>query len=81
MPDDRVFVDCGPLAHVSILYKRDRERRMLYFIDPQYEFWQHNSCVTHFELIEDIHKRYLSALSESDIADMLQAVITIRDAR
>lgn len=82
-PGDRIFVNCGPLAHVSILYKRDIQRRLLYFIDPTYEFWQqsHNSCVNSFDLVEDAHKRYLSVLTEDDVADMLQAVIVARNSR
>ncbi len=81
-PGDRVFVSCGAFAHVTLLYRRDRESKKLLFIDPLYEFWNPtiNSCVSKFELLPDKNRRYLSSVSEDDIAEMLQAVITVRNA-
>lgn len=81
VPGDRVFLSCGPLAHVAVLYRRERVTKKLLFIDNLYEFWQpsHNSCVKNFALVEDKHKRYLSAVDEADVAGMLQASITVRD--
>jgi hypothetical protein len=82
-PGDRVFVSCGPLAHVTILYRRDRNSRKLLFVDPLYEFWvpSVNTCVSKFDLVEDRNRRFLTAIGEEDVAEMLQAVITVRDAR
>lgn len=81
IPGDRVFLSCGPLAHVAILYRRDASSHKLLFIDTAYEFWQptHNDCVKNFELLEDKHHRYLSVVDEEDVKSMLVASITIRD--
>jgi hypothetical protein len=83
IPGDRVFVGCGPLSHVAFFFRRDEAKKRLLFLDPNYEFWQpaHNSCVTSFEFVEDKHKRYLSSIPEEDAESMIEAVITLRDAR
>lgn len=82
-PGDRVFLDCGPLSHVAFFFRRDNERKRLLFLDPNYEFWHpsHNSCVTSHELVEGLHKRYLSSIPEIEVAEMLSAVLTMRDKR
>jgi hypothetical protein len=82
-PGDRVFVTCGAFSHVAVLYRRDRVSQKLLFTDPLYEFWIPgiNSCVSSFLLVEDKHKRFLSAVSESDVSAMLQAVLTARNAK
>jgi hypothetical protein len=82
-PGDRVFVRCGPLSHVAMVYKLDRAGNKIYFADAAFQFWQpsHNSCVTSFSLTEHTLHRYLSSVSASEVKDILQAVITIRDSR
>lgn len=81
-PGDRVFVNCGGLAHVAVLYRRSRETGELLFLDPLHQFWQpsHNSCVTHYQLKHELANRYLTVVKEAEVEDMLQAVFTFRRA-
>ena len=81
-PGDRVFVNCGGLAHVTILYRRSAETGELLFLDPLHQFWQpsHNSCVTNYQLKHERANRYLTAVKEADVEEMLQAAFTFRRA-
>lgn len=81
-PGDKVFVNCGGLAHVTILYRRSAETGELLFLDPLHQFWQpsHNSCVTNYQLKHERANRYLTVVKEADVENMLQAAFTFRRA-
>jgi len=79
-PDDSLIVRCGPLTHVAVIYKIDKEQEKVYFMDPLYQFWErrNNSCVSSFELEEHDHNRFLAAVRFKDVTSMLEAAISIR---
>lgn len=79
-PGDRVFVNCGGLAHVTILYRRNAGTGELLFLDPLHQFWQpsHNSCVTSYQLKHERANRYLTVVKEAEVEEMLQAAFTFR---
>jgi hypothetical protein len=81
-PGDRVFVNCGGLAHVAVLYRRSTETGELLFLDPLHQFWQpsHNSCVTSYQLKHERANRYLTVVKEAEVEEMLQAAFTFRRA-
>lgn len=81
-PGDRVFVRCGPMSHVAMVYRIDLQHDAIYFADSAYQFWQVNegSYIKSFNLVEHDFHRFLSQIPISDLRGMLEAVITIRDS-
>jgi hypothetical protein len=80
-PIDELSVRCGPLAHYAKIYRIDRERGRVDFVDGLFEFWQptHNPCVTAFDLVPFINGGFLASVPLRDVLPMIQGVITFRD--
>ncbi|TIX91116.1 hypothetical protein [Rhizobium sp. P44RR-XXIV] len=78
---DRVFVRCGPLSHVAMVYSVDRAKGEVLFADAAYQFWQkeQNACITSFRLVASDAARPLTSVSMDDVTRVLEAIITVRD--
>jgi hypothetical protein len=82
-PGDAVYVRCGPLSHVAMLWIVDEQQRAFYFDDGLFQFWlpQYNSCVDSFELVPYKYGHYLAKVSFDDVLKMFQAAEIIRDQK
>jgi hypothetical protein len=80
-PGDYVFVRCGTLTHMAIVYSIDENTSRINFADGLFQYWQpsHNSCVTDFHLTPYRHGGYLASVALRDVTPLIQAVITFRD--
>jgi tetratricopeptide (TPR) repeat protein len=81
---DSIVVRCGLLTHEATLWSLPSNHSdYVLLLDPYYEFWQpsHNACVSHLKLIPYRYQRDLVQVRFSEMRNILQAVITIRDSR
>jgi hypothetical protein len=77
-PGDRVFVRCGSLSHIAMVYKTEQNPPTIYFTDAAYEFWQkgQNACISSFKLVDGGNNRFLSAVAADEL--MTPLINTLR---
>jgi len=80
-PGDAVFLRCGPLSHVAVVYVIDKIRGRIELIDGFYQFFRptHNECVSQYSFVDQGLGRFSTRVEFDEFGAMLQALFTIRD--
>lgn len=81
LPADRLFVRCGPLSHVSVVFKVELETNQLWLSDPFYRYWEsaNNPCSTKMRIADGPAGSALTIVDLDEVAESLVAVGTVRD--